>query len=137
MGKTFRQRLRTWLISQYGELCFYCSSAPAAEIEHVDPAGPTKPDNIVFACKTCNASKSDDPVTIFLDRLKDKIEMASWSATTTAVISLKHRQKATVWDESLKNAARSLDLERERDRIRGRRTVSDRRSASMIKQGKR
>lgn len=64
---------REWLLERYGPICAYCGRDFAAEVMTLDHVRPRKgktaydrPDNLVFACRECNASKADTPLMAFL-----------------------------------------------------------------------
>jgi 5-methylcytosine-specific restriction endonuclease McrA len=61
------------LLSQHGPVCAYCGTESDAEtitLDHVRPRrGQTaydRPDNLVLACRDCNAAKADTPLMAFL-----------------------------------------------------------------------
>ena len=67
------QSHREWLLTQHGAVCAYCGGATSAEtitLDHVRPRrGQTaydRPDNLVLACRDCNAAKADMPLVAFL-----------------------------------------------------------------------
>ncbi|HEU5049744.1 MAG TPA: HNH endonuclease signature motif containing protein, partial [Gemmatimonadales bacterium] len=67
------QSHREWLLSQHGPVCAYCGTETAPDLitlDHVRPRrGQTaydRPDNLVFACRDCNAAKADTPLVAFL-----------------------------------------------------------------------
>lgn len=68
------QSHREWLLEQYGPICAYCGRRIAADetvtLDHVRPRkGQTaydRPDNLVIACRDCNAQKADMPLLAFL-----------------------------------------------------------------------
>lgn len=56
---------RAAAIASTSGLCTYCGLAKKLEMDHVDPlihGGEHDVDNIVPACKSCNASKHDRPL---------------------------------------------------------------------------
>jgi 5-methylcytosine-specific restriction endonuclease McrA len=64
---------REWLLERYGPICSYCGREFAPEVMTLDHVRPRKgqtaydrPDNLVFACRDCNASKADTPLMAFL-----------------------------------------------------------------------
>ncbi|MDX2193187.1 MAG: HNH endonuclease signature motif containing protein [Gemmatimonadales bacterium] len=64
---------REWLLAEYGPICAYCGdeiAVTAVTLDHVRPRkGKTaydRPDNLVVACRTCNAAKADTPLLAFL-----------------------------------------------------------------------
>jgi 5-methylcytosine-specific restriction endonuclease McrA len=67
------QSHRDWLLAQHGPVCAYCGSETPEEsitLDHVRPRrGQTaydRPDNLVLACRDCNAAKADTPLMAFL-----------------------------------------------------------------------
>ena len=67
------QSHRDWLLAQHGSVCAYCGTETpdhAITLDHVRPRrGQTaydRPDNLVLACKDCNAAKADTPLVAFL-----------------------------------------------------------------------
>lgn len=59
------------LKDEFGYLCAYCGQAKKLEQDHiiaVSKGGNYTYTNIVPACKSCNSSKGDIPVDVFLDR---------------------------------------------------------------------
>lgn len=67
------QSHRDWLLAQHGPVCAYCGSETGAEVitlDHVRPRrGQTaydRADNLVLACRDCNAAKADTPLVAFL-----------------------------------------------------------------------
>ena len=64
---------RLWLLKNHGPVCAYCgvTSAPRAlTLDHVTPrkgqSAYDRRDNLVLACKRCNAAKADKPFLVFL-----------------------------------------------------------------------
>lgn len=64
---------REWLMDRYGPVCAYCGRdilEGTVTLDHVRPRkGQTaydRPDNLVFACRDCNAAKADTPLMAFL-----------------------------------------------------------------------
>ena len=62
------QSHREWLLQQHGSVCAYCgveTSPDAMTLDHVRPRrGQTaydRADNLVLACRDCNAAKADTP----------------------------------------------------------------------------
>lgn len=55
--------MRELVLSRDGYRCTYCGvEEPSLHCDHVIPlsrGGPTKPDNLVAACKSCNSAKKD------------------------------------------------------------------------------
>ena len=67
------QSHRDWLLAQHGSVCAYCGNETSPEtitLDHVRPRrGQTaydRPDNLVLACRECNAAKADTPLVAFL-----------------------------------------------------------------------
>ena len=67
------QSHRDWLLAQHGPVCAYCGTETASEVitlDHVRPRrGQTaydRADNLVLACRDCNAPKADTPLVAFL-----------------------------------------------------------------------
>jgi 5-methylcytosine-specific restriction endonuclease McrA len=64
---------REWLLEQHGSVCAYCgieTPPEAITLDHVRPRrGQTaydRADNLVLACRECNAAKADTPLMAFL-----------------------------------------------------------------------
>jgi hypothetical protein len=67
------QSHRDWLLGLHGPVCAYCGTETSDEVitlDHVRPRrGQTaydRPDNLVLACRDCNAAKADTPLVAFL-----------------------------------------------------------------------
>jgi len=67
------QSHRDWLLSLHGSVCAYCGTdchEAAITLDHVRPRrGQTaydRADNLVLACRDCNAAKADTPLVAFL-----------------------------------------------------------------------
>ncbi len=67
------QSHREWLLERHGSVCAYCGSETSPDVitlDHVRPRrGQTaydRPDNLVLACRNCNAAKADMPLVAFL-----------------------------------------------------------------------
>ncbi|MEO6056798.1 MAG: HNH endonuclease signature motif containing protein [Gemmatimonadales bacterium] len=67
------QSHRDWLLDLHGSVCAYCGTVTPPEtitLDHVRPRrGQTaydRPDNLVLACRECNAIKADTPLVAFL-----------------------------------------------------------------------
>ncbi|HET8633827.1 MAG TPA: HNH endonuclease signature motif containing protein [Gemmatimonadales bacterium] len=67
------QSHREWLLARHGSVCAYCGSETSPDVitlDHVRPRrGQTaydRPDNLVLACRACNAAKADMPLVAFL-----------------------------------------------------------------------
>jgi 5-methylcytosine-specific restriction endonuclease McrA len=72
-GSRSYQNHRDWLMSLHGPVCAYCGDTGDPEemtLDHVQPRkGKTaydRPDNLVLACKSCNAAKADLPFLGFI-----------------------------------------------------------------------
>lgn len=70
---------REWLLSTYGPICAYCGRTIAPEtatLDHVRPRKGQKAydrlDNLVIACRDCNAAKADTPLVSWLLRQKSR-----------------------------------------------------------------
>ncbi|HEY4320677.1 MAG TPA: HNH endonuclease signature motif containing protein [Gemmatimonadales bacterium] len=64
---------RDWLLERHGAVCAYCGTRVPADtitLDHVRPrrgqSAYDRPDNLVLACRTCNAAKADTPLLAFL-----------------------------------------------------------------------
>ena len=64
---------REWLLAHHGSVCAYCGTQVPAEtitLDHVRPrrgqSAYDRPDNLVLACRPCNAAKADTPLLAFL-----------------------------------------------------------------------
>jgi 5-methylcytosine-specific restriction endonuclease McrA len=64
---------RRWLLAEHGPVCAYCARRVAAKdmtLDHVTPRrgqdAYDRRDNLVLACKACNAAKADKPILAFL-----------------------------------------------------------------------
>lgn len=67
------QAHREWLLEQHGPVCAYCGAESlehSITLDHVTPrrgkSAYDRPDNLVLACRTCNAEKADKPLLAFL-----------------------------------------------------------------------
>ena len=70
---------RDWLLSTYGPICAYCGQTikpETATLDHVRPRKGQKaydrPDNLVIACRDCNAAKADMPLVSWLLQKKSR-----------------------------------------------------------------
>lgn len=66
-------RLQDWLqvLAEANGRCAYCASIAKLTMDHVDPlarGGAHDPENVVAACRSCNSSKGDRPLLIWLLR---------------------------------------------------------------------
>jgi 5-methylcytosine-specific restriction endonuclease McrA len=64
---------RDWLLARHGPVCAYCGARVSPEtitLDHVRPrkglSAYDRPDNLVLACRVCNAAKADTPLLAFL-----------------------------------------------------------------------
>ncbi len=64
---------REWLLAQHGSVCAYCGTRVPEEtitLDHVRPrrgqSAYDRADNLVLACRPCNAAKADTPLLAFL-----------------------------------------------------------------------
>lgn len=64
---------RDWLLERHGSVCAYCGTRVAVDtitLDHVRPrrgqSAYDRPDNLVLACRPCNAAKADTPLLAFL-----------------------------------------------------------------------
>lgn len=72
-GRVAYTETRRWLLDKHGPVCAYCGlrhSANSITLDHVTPRkGQTaydRRDNLVLACKRCNAAKADKPFLAYL-----------------------------------------------------------------------
>ncbi|MFI5234335.1 MAG: HNH endonuclease [Gemmatimonadales bacterium] len=70
---------REWLLSTYGPICAYCGQTikpETATLDHVRPRKGQKAydraDNLVIACRDCNAAKADMPLVSWLLQRKSR-----------------------------------------------------------------
>ena len=70
---------RDWLLSTYGPICAYCGQTikpETATLDHVRPRKGQKAydrlDNLVIACRDCNAAKADMPLVSWLLQRKSR-----------------------------------------------------------------
>jgi hypothetical protein len=73
------QETRRWLLDEHGAVCAYCAGRfrPAdMTLDHVAPrrgqSAYDRRDNLVLACKACNAAKADMPLLAFLLRKRER-----------------------------------------------------------------
>jgi hypothetical protein len=71
-GRTYGSH-REWLLARHGSVCAYCGAKVPPEtitLDHVRPrrgqSAYDRPDNLVLACRPCNAAKADMPLLAFL-----------------------------------------------------------------------
>lgn len=71
-GRSY-QKHREWLLEHHGSVCAYCGQKTDPEkitLDHVRPrrgqSAYDRPDNLVLACRECNAAKADTPLMAFL-----------------------------------------------------------------------
>lgn len=64
---------REWLLARHGSVCAYCGMRVPEEtitLDHVRPrrgqSAYDRSDNLVLACRPCNAAKADTPLLAFL-----------------------------------------------------------------------
>jgi 5-methylcytosine-specific restriction endonuclease McrA len=74
-GAIFTLTREEWesILLQHGHSCAYCGSKERIELDHVIPiskGGTHTKDNVVPACRTCNATKCDKPLEQFMTKLK-------------------------------------------------------------------
>lgn len=74
-GRGAYAETRRWLIERHGPVCAYCDQRFEAKditLDHVAPrrgqSAYDRRDNLVLACKLCNAAKADMPLLAFLLR---------------------------------------------------------------------
>lgn len=72
-GRGAYSATREWLLDRHGPVCAYCGrhgSARAMTLDHVTPRrgqlAYDRRDNLVLACRACNAIKADTPFLAFL-----------------------------------------------------------------------
>jgi 5-methylcytosine-specific restriction endonuclease McrA len=72
-GRAAYAATRQWLLERHGPVCAYCGrtgSARAMTLDHVTPRkgqlAYDRRDNLVLACRACNAAKADTPILAFL-----------------------------------------------------------------------
>lgn len=64
------KEVRDWWLEQRNAVCAYCQLAMATEIDHIVPVtkgGTNDRDNLVPACRSCNASKNDKTLTEWME----------------------------------------------------------------------
>ena len=73
------QETRRWLLDEHGPVCAYCAGrfrATEMTLDHVAPrrgqSAYDRRDNLVLACKACNAAKADMPLLAFLLRKRER-----------------------------------------------------------------
>lgn len=62
--KSARKRFRREILDAWNNRCAYCDCERAHTLDHVQPkakGGPTKRNNLVACCATCNIDKTDIP----------------------------------------------------------------------------
>jgi len=71
-GRSY-QKHREWLLALHGPVCAYCGERTHEDritLDHVRPrrgqSAYDRPDNLVLACRECNAQKADMPFLAFL-----------------------------------------------------------------------
>lgn len=72
---------REWLLKSHGPICAYCGvtySPRSLTLDHVTPrkgqSAYDRRDNLVLACKRCNAAKADKPFLVFLLAQRSRAE---------------------------------------------------------------
>ncbi|MGQ0767307.1 MAG: HNH endonuclease [Gemmatimonadota bacterium] len=72
-GRAAYTETRRWLLEVHGPVCAYCGVKHAPRgitLDHVTPrkgqSAYDRRDNLVLACKRCNAAKADKPFLIYL-----------------------------------------------------------------------
>lgn len=72
---------REWLLDEYGPYCAYCGTKHAARVMTLDHVAPRRGqiaydrrDNLVLACRACNALKRDMPPLAFLLSVRSRAE---------------------------------------------------------------
>jgi 5-methylcytosine-specific restriction endonuclease McrA len=87
-------RLRNIVKRRSGEICFYCGDhAPDGHADHMIPlsrGGTDSLDNLVWACPSCNASKSDKTVDEWACQSNGNEQRTSDEETTSSPL-IKHR----------------------------------------------
>jgi 5-methylcytosine-specific restriction endonuclease McrA len=70
---------RAWLLKEYGPVCAYCGTKHSARVMTLDHVAPRRGqiaydrrDNLVLACRACNAAKRDMPPLAFLLSVKTR-----------------------------------------------------------------
>src|SRR6476469_6880478 len=70
---------RTWLLEEYGPYCAYCGTKHAARVMTLDHVAPRRGqtaydrrDNLVLACRACNALKRDMAPLAFLLAVRER-----------------------------------------------------------------
>jgi len=70
---------RQWLLDQHGPVCAYCgleTKAASITLDHVYPRKGQKaydrPDNLVLACRECNATKADTSFVGFIAQRRSR-----------------------------------------------------------------
>ena len=73
------QETRRWLLDEHGPVCAYCAGRfrpIEMTLDHVAPrrgqSAYDRRDNLVLACKACNAAKADMPLLAFLLRKRER-----------------------------------------------------------------
>ncbi|HET9426214.1 MAG TPA: HNH endonuclease [Gemmatimonadaceae bacterium] len=70
---------RAWLLDEYGPVCAYCGTKHSPRVMTLDHVAPRRGqvaydrrDNLVLACRACNAAKRDMPPLAFLLSVKSR-----------------------------------------------------------------
>jgi hypothetical protein len=79
LGRRSLDNHRQWLIQQYGSICAYCGleiPVNRTTLDHVYPRkgqqAYDRPDNLVLACRACNAAKADVPFISFIAQKRSR-----------------------------------------------------------------
>jgi 5-methylcytosine-specific restriction endonuclease McrA len=79
LGRRSIDNHREWLLETYGPICAYCGegmTVAAVTLDHVYPRkGQTaydRADNLVVACRECNALKADTPFLSFITQRRSR-----------------------------------------------------------------
>jgi hypothetical protein len=80
-GRAAYAETRRWLIERHGPVCAYCGRTHKPldiTLDHVAPrrgqSAYDRRDNLVLACKVCNAAKADMPLLSFLFRSRQRAQ---------------------------------------------------------------
>ena len=106
---------REWLLARHGPVCAYCGRETPAEtitLDHVRPrrgqSAYDRPDNLVLACRPCNAEKADKSLMAFLlgkkargvfllhygDHLSDPLQELARSVSGRPLLERENRKTA-------------------------------------------
>ena len=92
-GHSLSRKLRFWVLQRDGHRCVYCGATVVdgvrLEVDHVIPralGGTDDRDNLVTACRPCNAGKSDHVVDQVCEHWQDDVgppsRLNGWSGST-------------------------------------------------------